>query len=82
MSQVQIVSSALYSPDLAPSYYYLFPNLEKWLRSQSFANNKEVESAVSGFFEEHNGSHYKLGIEAIEHGWEKCTELRGDYVEK
>jgi len=42
----------------------------------------KVESAVDGYFEELDGSHYKQGIEAIEHRWEKCIELQGDYVEK
>ena len=28
------------------------------------------------------GSYYKQAIEAIEHRWEKCIELKGDYVQK
>ena len=53
-----------YSPDLAPSDYFLFPNLKKWLGDQRFANNEEVKSAVNGYFEELDGSPYKQGIEA------------------
>ena len=33
-----------YSPDLAPSNYYLFSNLEKWLRGRRFeSKSEEVE---------------------------------------
>ena len=41
-----------------------------------------MERTGNGYSEELNGSHYKQGIEAIEHRWEKCIELTGDYVEE
>jgi len=78
----QLLPHAPYSPDLAPSDYFLFLNLKKWLGGKKFANNEEVESAVDDYFEELDSFHYKQGIEAIEHRWEKCIELQGDYVEK
>lgn len=71
-----------YLPDLTPLDYFLFPNLKKWLDGKKFANNEEVESAVNSYFEEFDGSHYKQGIEAIEHHLEKYIELIGDHVEK
>lgn len=37
-------------------------------------------SAVKGYFEEQDSSYYKKGIELIEHLWEKCIDLKGDYV--
>ena len=73
---------APYSPDLAPSDYFLFPNLKKWLSGQRFSNDEEVMSAVNGYFEEQDSSYYKKGIELIEHRWENFIELKGDYVEK
>lgn len=80
--QFELLLHAPYSPDLAPSDYFLFPNLKKWLGGKRFANNEEVNSAIDGYFEELDGSYCKQGIEAIEHLWEKCIELKGDYVEK
>src|SRR5436190_22178427 len=47
----ELLPHAPYSPDLAPSDYFLFPNLKKWLGGKRFANNEEVESAVDGYFE-------------------------------
>ena len=55
----ELLSHAPYSPDLAPSDYFLFPNLKKWLGGR-FTNNEEVESAVNGYFEEFNGSYYYI----------------------
>jgi histone-lysine N-methyltransferase SETMAR len=68
-----LLPHAPYSPDLAPSDYFLFPNLKKWLGGKRFA--------VDGYFAELDYSHYKQGIEAIEHRWEVYRAKR-DYVEK
>ena len=32
-----------YSPDLAPSDYFLLPNLKKWLRGKRFYSNDEIK---------------------------------------
>jgi hypothetical protein len=41
-----------------------------------------VESALDGHFEQLKDSQYKLGIQAIQRGWQKSIKLKGDYVEK
>ena len=64
----ELLPHAPYSPNLAPSDYFLFPNLKKWFGGRRFTNNEEVESAVNGYFEEFNGSYHKQVIETIEHG--------------
>ncbi|EFN73949.1 hypothetical protein EAG_11888, partial [Camponotus floridanus] len=38
----QLVLQPLYSPDLAPSDYYLFPNMKKRLTGRRFYSNEEV----------------------------------------
>ncbi|CAG4985279.1 unnamed protein product [Colias eurytheme] len=68
----ELLPHAPYSPDLAPSDYFLFPNLKKWLGGKRFASNEDVETTVNAYFEELDGSYYRRGIEAIEHRWEKC----------
>lgn len=42
----------------------------------------ELESAVDGYFEHGDYSHYKQGIKPIEQCWKKCMELKRNYVEK
>jgi len=37
-----------YSPDLAPSYFYLPPKLKLFLTGQHFSLNQEVIAAVQG----------------------------------
>jgi histone-lysine N-methyltransferase SETMAR len=36
-----------YSPDLAPSVYFLFPNLKKWLGGKKFDSNDEIISETN-----------------------------------
>jgi len=71
-----------YSPDLAPSDYYLFPNLKKHLKGNRYADDNEVQTAVLAYFESQPTSFYKTGIESVESKWKRCIELKGDYVEK
>ena len=67
-----------YSPDLAPSDFYLFPKL--FLADQRFSSNQEAIAAVVGYFADLTKNHYRDGITALEHRWNKW--IKGDYVEK
>lgn len=70
-----------YSPDLAPSDYYLFSKLKLWLQGKKFYSNEEVETETEAYFEALSSDHYKKGIEMLKDRWTKCIELDGDYIE-
>lgn len=78
----QLVSHPPYSPDLAPSDYYLFPNMKKWLAGKRFYSNEEVIAETNAYFTDLDKSYYSEGINKLEHRWTKCISLSGDYVEK
>ena len=78
----ELVPHPPYSPDLAPSDYYLLPDLKKWLRGKRFESNGEVIAATEAYFKDFEKSYYSKGIEKLENRWTKCIELNGDYVEK
>jgi histone-lysine N-methyltransferase SETMAR len=71
-----------YSPDLAPSDFSLFPKLKLFLARQRFFSNQEAITAVEGYFADLTKNHYRNGIMALEHRWNKCISLKEDYVEK
>ena len=50
-----------YSPDLAPSDYYLFRNLKQFLRGKRFSSNEEAIAAVEQYFAELPENHYRDG---------------------
>ncbi|KAL3270164.1 hypothetical protein HHI36_009221 [Cryptolaemus montrouzieri] len=71
-----------YSPDLAPSDYYLFPKLKTWLGGERFAGSEEEIEAENGCFEKLDESAYSDGITRLKHRHEKRISLYGDSVEK
>lgn len=78
----ELVDHPPYSPDLAPSDFFLFPNMKKHLAGKRYQTDDEVISAVEDFFGDQDESFYSNGIKALQHRWKKCVDLRGDYVEK
>jgi hypothetical protein len=68
--------------DLAPSDFYLFPKPKLFVAGQRFSLNQEAIAAVEGYFADLTKNHYRDGIMAVEHCWNKCISLMGDYVGK
>ena len=46
----ELIDHPPYSPDLAPSDYFLFPNLKKHLARKWYESDHDVISAVEDFF--------------------------------
>ncbi|EGI70969.1 Mariner Mos1 transposase [Acromyrmex echinatior] len=78
----ELVAHPPYSPDLAPSNYYLFPNLKRWLQGKRFTSNEEVIAETEAYFEGLDISYYRKGIEILENPYTKCIALEGNYVEE
>jgi histone-lysine N-methyltransferase SETMAR len=79
--QCDMLEHPLYSPDLAPSDFCLFPKLKLFLAGQRFSLNHEAIAAVEGYFADLMKNHYRDRIMALEHYWNKCISLKGDYAE-
>lgn len=71
-----------YSPDLAPSDYYLFPKLKKELRGKKFSTDEEVKDAVSAYFSDKDKTFFYEGIHKLIERSEKCIRVAGEYIEK
>ena len=70
------------SPDLAPSDYFLFPNLKKDIRGRHFRSNEEVVAAVEKWVRDKDPGFFSSGLMAREQRWSKCIILEGKYIEK
>jgi histone-lysine N-methyltransferase SETMAR len=46
----EVLKHPAYSPDLAPSDYYLFPNINKHLKGRKFSSTEEATLAVDWWF--------------------------------
>ncbi|GBP08968.1 Mariner Mos1 transposase [Eumeta japonica] len=71
-----------YSPDLAPSDYFLFSNLKKELRGRRFVDDNQMKMAVESHFNCKEKEYFLGGLKALYTRCEKCISLEGDYIEK
>ncbi|XP_047987147.1 histone-lysine N-methyltransferase SETMAR-like [Leguminivora glycinivorella] len=71
-----------YSPDIAPSDYYLFRDLKKSLRGRHFSTDEELKAAVIDFFDSKDTAYFCKGIELLISRCNKCIEIGGNYIEK
>jgi hypothetical protein len=71
-----------YSPDFAPSDFYRLPKLKLFLAGQRFSLNQETIAVVEVYFADLTKNHCRDRIMVLEHQWNKCISLKGDYVRK
>jgi histone-lysine N-methyltransferase SETMAR len=71
-----------YSPDLAPSDFCLFPKLKLFLGGECFSSNQEAIAAAEGYVTDLTKNDCRDEKMMLQHCWNKCITLKGDYVEK
>ena len=69
-----------YSPDLAPSDYYLFRSLQNSLNGKTFNDNEAVKSHLVQFFADKDQKFYEHGIMKLPERWQKVIEQNGKYI--
>ena len=62
----ELLPHPLYSPNFAPSDYYLFADLKRMLQGKRFASNVEVVAETKAYFKAKDKSFYKKCIEMLE----------------
>ena len=78
----ELIPHPAYLPDLAPSDFFLFPNLKKDIRELHFRSDEEVVTAVEEWVNGKDPDFISSGLMALEHHWSKCITLEGNYIEK
>ena len=72
----------LYSRDIVPSNFYLFPKLRLHLRGTPYGSNEGIIEAVNEYLGDQEKAFYFEGIIKLEQRWAKCIALKGGYIEK
>ena len=70
-----------YSPDLAPSDFWLFGTLDNMKREHTFESPEESVEWIEEKFSEFSVDDIKSVFENWEARLERCIELKGDYVQ-
>ena len=69
-----------YSPDLAPSHYYLFLPLKDFLRDRKSKSVNEVKNGLEEYFKSKSREFWKNGIMRLPERWQKVVEEKGSYI--
>lgn len=70
-----------YSPDIAPSDYYLFRSLQHSVAGKRFSEVKEVKKHLSEYFASKSAAWYRRGIEKLSEKWQKTIDSNGAYFD-
>jgi hypothetical protein len=74
----EVPKTLAYSPDFAPSDYYLFPNL----KGRKVWSIEEAISTADGWFAAQPKEFFLDGLKKLEQRSHKCVELKGGCVEQ
>lgn len=69
-----------YSPDLAPSDYYLFRSLSNHLREKIFDEVDDIEKWLRDFFDSQTKEFYYNGIHSLPARWQQVIDNDGHYI--
>ena len=78
----KLIPHPAYSPALAPSDFFLFPNLKKDIRGLHFRSDEELVTAVEEWVNGKDPDFFSSGLMVLEHCWSKCIILEGNYIDK
>ena len=70
-----------YSPDLAPSDFYLFSALKSVVRGNNFSSAAEITFVVNNWTVSKSKDFFSDGIKILPDRWQKCVNHNGEYFE-
>ena len=71
-----------YSPDIAPSDYYLFRSMAHGLADQQFRSYEDIEEWLDSWITSKDEHFYRNGIRALPGRWAKVVANDGQYFER
>ena len=77
----ELIPHPVYLPDLAPSNFFLFPNLKMDIRGLHFLSDEEVVMAAEEWVNGKDPDFFSSGLMALEHCWSKCITLEDNDIE-
>lgn len=69
-----------YSPDIAPSDYYLFQSLQNDLNEEKFESFEDLKNHISTFFDSKPTTFYDEGIRMLPERWQRIINNEGEYL--
>lgn len=77
----EVLPHPQYSPDIAPSDYYLFRSMAHGLADQQFRSYEDIKKWLDSWIASKDEHFYRNGIRALPERWEKVVASDGQYFE-
>jgi len=78
----QCFDHPLYSPDLAPSDYHLFPGLKKQLKGRQFSSDAEVIAAAETWLDGQTSDFFLVACTSYSNGLRSVLSFVGSMLNK
>ena len=79
--QITVLEHPVYSPDLAPSDFFLFPKLKEILKGSHFDNIGNIRSNTRAALKAIPQNHFQNCFEGRTRRWHRCIASQGEYFE-
>ena len=76
----EILPRQPYSPDLAPSDYYLFKHLHYFLNDKIYSKRDQLKQDLDDFFASQPVEFFKKRIEKLVKRWQQVVDSDGEYI--
>ena len=76
----KLLPHAPYSPDLAPSDYFLFRSFKHYLEGIHFDDHEQVVKALDDYFASKPPQFYSDGIQGLRRRWGHVIDNNGEYI--
>jgi len=76
--QITVLEHPAYSPDLAPSDFFLFPKIKEILKGRHF---DDISSNTMAALKAIQQNHFQNCFEGWTRGWHQCIASQGEYFE-
>ena len=78
---IELLRHPTYSPDLALSDFFLFPEMKRNLKGRRFKDQTEIRRVSEDWLLAQSPHFYFQGLFKVKARWQKCVALAGSYVE-
>lgn len=76
----EVLMHPAYSPDLAPSDYHLFRDMQNFFNGLSMTSREDCKKYLVQFFDQKSQKFYSDGIMALPDKWQKVVQQNGTYL--
>jgi len=79
--QITVLEHPAYSPDLAPSNFFLFPKIKEILKGRHFDDIDDIRSNTTAALKAIPQNQFQNGFEGWTRRWHRCIASQGEYFE-